>query len=346
MIPWKLAEHLGATVAGDGAAGPMPGDVAALCADAAERVVKATGMAPATALPEGEAVERRTWIAANLRSLDAMLAPLTARVGEGLGPLQGPARAAGGVVMAGEAGALTGLLAQRVLGQYELVLLDARSAPRLLLVRPNVLEAATRLGVAPASLLRWVCIHEVTHAVQFGATDWLRGHIAGLLEELVGGLQVGGRSGAPRLPDIAALMARLREGGLVLAFAGPERRRLLDRVQATMALIEGHAEHVMDLVGRQALPDLPELRAALDRRRARQRPPLVALFERLMGLDLKLRQYEQGRVFCDAVARAGGQAALRHAFAAPELVPTAAELADPPAWLRRTGAPRLALRTG
>ncbi|HEV2820286.1 MAG TPA: zinc-dependent metalloprotease [Solirubrobacteraceae bacterium] len=346
MIPWKLAEHLGARVAGDGPAGALPGDVAALCADAAERVVKATGMAPATALPEGEAVERRAWIAANLRSLDAMMAPLTARVGEGLGPLQAPARAAGGMVMAGEAGALTGLLAQRVLGQYELVLLDARSAPRLLLVRPNVLEAATRLGVAPASLLRWVCIHEVTHAVQFGATDWLRGHIAGLLEELLGGLEFGGRSGAPLLSDVAALVGRLREGGLVLAFAGPERRRLLDRVQATMALIEGHAEHVMDLVGQQALSDLPQLRAALDRRRARQRPPLVALFERLLGLDLKLRQYEQGRVFCDAIARAGGQAALRHAFAAPELVPTAAELADPPAWLRRTGAPRLALRTG
>lgn len=343
MIPWKLAEQLGARVAGPGPAGALPGDVAALCADAAERVVNATGMVPAAALPEGEAVERRAWIAANLRSLDAMLAPLTARVGESLGPLQAPARAAGGVVMAGEAGALTGLLAQRVLGQYELVLLDHRSTPRLLVVRPNVLEVATRLGVAAPSLLRWVCIHEVTHAVQFGATDWLRGHLAGLLDELVGGLQVGGRSGAPRLPDVAALLARLREGGLALALAGPERRRVLERVQATMALIEGHAEHVMDLVGRQALPDLPQLRAALDRRRARQRPPLVALFERLLGLDLKLRQYEQGRLFCDAVARAGGQAALRHAFAGPDLVPTAAELTDPPAWLRRTGAPRLAL---
>jgi len=345
MIPWALAEQLGATVAGEGPAGALPGDVAALCADAAQRVVEATGMVPSAPLPVGEAVERRAWIAANLRSLDAMLAPLTARVGGGLGPLQGTARAAGGVIMAGEAGALTGLLAQRVLGQYELVLLDARSAPRLLLVRPNVLEAAARLGVDPASLLRWVCIHEVTHAVQFGATDWLRGHLAGLMRELIAGMEVGARPSMPRAPDIAALMARLREGGLVLAFAGPQRRELLDRVQATMALVEGHAEHVMDLVGEQALPDLPQLRAALDRRRARQRPPLVALLERLLGLDLKLRQYEQGRVFCDAVARAGGQAALRHAFAGPDLVPTVAELADPPAWLRRTGAPPLAGHT-
>lgn len=346
MIPWRLAEHLGARVAGTGPAGALPGDVATLCADAAQRVVDATGMVPSTPLPAGESVERRAWIAANLRSLDTMLAPLTARVGHGLGPLEVPARAAGGVVMAGEAGALTGLLAQRVLGQYELVLLDACSAPRLLVVRPNVLDAATRLGVPAASLLRWVCIHEVTHAVQFGATGWLRGHVAGLLEELIGGLEIGGRTGAARPPDVAALVARLREGGLVLALAGPERRRVLDRIQATMALIEGHAEHVMDLVGRQTLPDLPQLRAALDRRRARRRPPLVALLERLLGLDLKLRQYEQGRVFCDAVAAAGGQAALRHAFAGPDLVPTADELGDPAAWLGRTGAPRPALRTG
>ena len=68
-----------------------------------------------------------------------------------------------------------------------------------------------------------------------------------------------------------------------------------------MAVLEGYAEHVMDAVGAELLPDLPQLRGALDRRR-RDRSGLLRLFEKLIGLDMKLRQYEQGKRFCDAVA--------------------------------------------
>ena len=89
------------------------------------------------------------------------------------------------------------------------------------------------------------------------------------------------------------------------AIGGDAQRELLGRVQSVMGVIEGHAEHVMDVVGAQALPSLAELRSALDRRR-RERPPLLALLERLIGLDAKMRQYEDGKRFCDAVARAGG----------------------------------------
>ena len=80
---------------------------------------------------------------------------------------------------------------------------------------------------------------------------------------------------------------------------------MLDRVQAVMAVIEGHAEHVMDAVAPDLLPSLPRLRAALDRRRKSQ-SGLSRLVARLLGLEMKLRQYEQGKYFCDAVVRARG----------------------------------------
>ena len=73
-----------------------------------------------------------------------------------------------------------------------------------------------------------------------------------------------------------------------------------------MGVIEGHAEHVMDVVGAEALPSLDELRTALDRRR-QERSPLLAIIERLIGLEAKLRQYEDGKRFCDAVASARGR---------------------------------------
>ena len=62
----------------------------------------------------------------------------------------------------------------------------------------------------------------------------------------------------------------VRDGGLVHAVAGPERKAIIDRLQAAMALIEGHAEHVMDAAGAAVLPSLPKLREALERRRREQ----------------------------------------------------------------------------
>ena len=95
-----------------------------------------------------------------------------------------------------------------------------------------------------------------------------------------------------------------------------------------MALIEGHAEHVMDAAGAAVLPSLPKLRESLERRR-RDKPPLVKLLERLLGLDLKMRQYVVGKRFCDAVVRDWGIEGLNRAWSAPEQLPTLAELDDP-----------------
>jgi coenzyme F420 biosynthesis associated uncharacterized protein len=180
--------------------------------------------------------------------------------------------------------------------------------------------------------------------VQFAGVPWLRPYLAGLLRELLASLEVKVDPRAllrlPSLDDVRELADALKEGGLVAALGGG-RRELLDRVQGVMGVVEGHAEHVMDVVGAQALPSLAELRAALDRRR-RERSPLLALLERLIGLDAKMRQYEDGKRFCDAVVAAAGPAALHRVFDAPEQLPSSAELQDPEAWMRRTAAPAVA----
>src|ERR671932_805107 len=131
-----------------------------------------------------------------------------------------------------------------------------------------------------------------------------------------------------RSADMAALRRmgdELKEGGLIGLALSPERRTLLDRAQAFMALLEGYAEHVMDAVGAELLTDLASMREALERRR-HERTGFLRLFERLIGMDLKLRQYEQGKAFCDAVVGYGGIAALNRVWAAPESMPSPAEL--------------------
>jgi putative hydrolase len=107
-------------------------------------------------------------------------------------------------------------------------------------------------------------------------------------------------------------------------------------VQAVMAVIEGHAEHVMDAVAPDLLPSLPKLRDALDRRRKSQ-SAMSRVLARLLGLEMKLKQYERGKYFCDEIVKAGGTEALKHVFTGPEALPTLDELEQPATWMARTG---------
>lgn len=350
MIDWSIAQRVAALVGGQPAAdagpvGPsaavpaLPQDIDERARDYARRITDYTGLVPAHTLPAPEAVDRAGWVAANLDSMRPLLEPLADRVGGGLGSLGAAGRAVSGVVLGAQVGLLTGLLSQRVLGQYDLVLLDATAPTRLLLVTPNLVEAAAKLGVDREELVSWVAVHEVTHAVQFTGVQWLRGHLAGLVGELLEGLDVkikpAGLLRMPERAELAGLVEAVRKGDLVSIVLGPERQAVVDRIQATMSLIEGHAEHVMDAVGAQLLPSLPALRAALDDRRA-TRSPAWRILERLLGLELKMRQYEQGRRFCDGVVQEGGMEALNRAWSSPQALPSLAELQSPRAWVNRT----------
>jgi putative hydrolase len=138
--------------------------------------------------------------------------------------------------------------------------------------------------------------------------------------------------------ELRALLDRARHGELLRLGLGDERWRIVERMQATMSLIEGHAEHTMDAVGAELLPSLPRLRAAMTRRRESRGLPWRVL-ERLLGLELKLRQYEVGRRFCDAVVLSGGPETLAVAWRSAAELPTTQELAEPGLWLGRVGVP-------
>jgi coenzyme F420 biosynthesis associated uncharacterized protein len=249
-------------------------------------------------------------------------------------------RSASGLLLGAQVGALTGVLSQRVLGQYDIELLNPEGSPRLLLVAPNIVQAARNLQVDRDQLTSWVAIHEVTHAAQFSGAPWLQGHLAGLMQDLIERTQVTVSAGdlikALRAGEIPALIERLRRGEVLRLTLGEARWALVERLQSTMSLIEGHAEHVMDAVGVEVLPALSQLREAMNRRRE-TRGKSWRILERLLGIELKMRQYEVGRRFCDAVVEREGPAVLARAFGSAEALPTAAELERPELWLARTG---------
>jgi coenzyme F420 biosynthesis associated uncharacterized protein len=335
VIDWNLAGQVARGIANLQPAGdPTPFWELSAPAAESERLVSAyTGLTALTPLPAAEAVARPDWIDANLRGIGGVLDPVADRLGAKLGPVG----SAAGALLAIEAGAISGFLGGRVLGQYEFPVLDPSGPARLLFVAPNLAHAATALDAEPDQLLRWVALHETTHALQFGGVPWLREHLAGIVGQLLGALDVdpGSLLRMPDLSDLRALLERVREEGLAFVAVGQERRGVLHSAQAFMALLEGYAEHVMDAVGADLLTDLDAMRAAMDRRRT-ERSGLLRLLEKLIGLDMKIRQYQQGKAFCDAVVARGGIAALNRAWAGPDALPTYAELDDPVGWLART----------
>ena len=342
MIDWRLADSIARAVASTAPAadgfGPVAAEVEAFAERSAELVAGYTGLAGAAAVPAPETIDRGGWAQTNLASLRSVLDPVAERAGAGLGPLSGIAGAVAGTLLAVEVGALSGFLAARVLGQYEFPVLDPSAPARLLFVGPNLAAAARNMDTDDATLARWVALHESTHALQFAGVPWLREHLASRVSALVAALDVRidprDLLRVPTGDDVRALVDAVRRGEFVALIAGPQRAAQLEELQATMALIEGYAEHVMDAVGEALLPDLARLRAALERRR-HERSGLLKVLERLIGLDLKLRQYEQGKRFCDAVVERGGIDALNRAWAGPEQLPSLAELDDPAAWLAR-----------
>jgi uncharacterized protein (DUF2342 family) len=368
VIDWRTAQRVGELVAGSPPFGGVrAASVEPLAREFAGRVGEYSGLRVSEELPSLELVDRPGWIAANLRTMRPLLAPLTESMSAGGGPLAGPLRSASGLLLGVQVGALAGMLSQRVLGQYDVALLDAEARPRLLLLAPNLAQAARTLGVERDELVLWVSIHEITHAVQFAGAPWLREHLGGMLSELIEGLRVSvsgaagedgeasegedagggwtaGLAGLRRLAGGDVNLAQLREmverarrGELLRLTLGEDRWALVERMQAAMSLIEGHAEHTMDAIGAQVLASLPRLRAAMTRRREHRGLPWRVL-ERLLGLELKMRQYELGRRFCDAVVSAGGPQALALAWSGPQALPSTAELERPSLWLARVGA--------
>lgn len=347
LVDWSLAERLAGALAGSGPSWSGSEEELRVVSDRAVELVKRyTGLKPKGGVPPAELVDRAEWARTNLesfRELASRVEPhLEERMSEGRngGGLQRTiVRAATGA----ELGLAVGYLAQRVIGQYDVALIGPARAPRLLFVAPNLSAARARLGVDRELFLRWIALHETTHAVHFASVPWLRDHIGGIAEELFehAALEVkpGELLGKLARLNPKELVRSVRAGQLATLLWPEPQRLLLERLTATMTLVEGYAEHVMDAVGHELDAGFADLRTALDRDRER-RGPLDSLVSKVLGLDMKLAQYARGKAFADEVAREHGIRTLNRAWRGPESLPRPEELDSPAEWVERVGVAR------
>lgn len=289
-----------------------------LAADVREPLLDAVGGLPAGArLPDFEALDRSGWLDLNVGILRRAMEPLN-EAGRVPNSLLADLGRAG---MNRYVALLLDFLSRRVLGQFDPQLLGKEPVEQALyLIEPNVAEWERRESLPGDDLRRWLILHEMTHAWQFAAHPWLREHLNRGLMQLI---EV---ATAPRRRGIGRLVA--------FTVGGPGQWSSLRRMQATMTLVEGYGNLIMNLVGRRTLVSFDLLEEAY-RRRSGQRSALDLLIWRLTGLELKLRQYRVGESFARSVHDRYGMDVLNRAWDSPESLPRPEELRDFERWYRR-----------
>ncbi len=310
-----------------------------------EAVSAYTGVPMELGSDEVRVLGRADWIDANLVNFERLLAPLAVayqHTRTGSGALGRVAAHGTRFTVTGQIALLLGYLGRRVLGQYDIPILDAEAeSAGIYFVEPNLERVAAKAGVDLEALRLWVALHESTHAYQFRVGDppWLRGYTAGLIQdylaEAIRALESGERLGQ-RLRDMWRRFDRDDPAGtglmrLALTDAQAES---LGRIQALMTVMEGYSNHVMRATGREVIPGYEVLEARM-KARERAQGASSRVLNRLLGLDLKLEQYKVGEAFVEEVVGLRGLGFMNGVWEGPEMLPTLEETRDAEGWIER-----------
>jgi len=335
-VDWQFAADVGAKLARPGPAATdytrrQVIDQLTEASRSAELPVReVTGLNEGGEIPEARVVDRVEWIRAATKSMRIM----TGGEKDGAKP-----HVITGRITGAQTGAVLAFISSGILGQYDPF---GPNGGELLLVYPNVIAVERQLRVLPADFRLWVCLHEVTHRVQFRANPWLADHmsqsLAVLTEEagedvgqVVGRLAeyIRSRNGAAPEPNSNGVI------GLLRAVQSEPQRRALDQLLVLGTLLEGHADHVMDAVGPAVVPSVSTIRRRFDERRERKQPPLQRVVRALLGFDAKLSQYTRGKAFVDHVVSRVGMTRFNAVWSNSETLPLPTEIDEPQRWIDR-----------
>ena len=348
-VDWALAERVAVRAAGSEPfaesylSDSLQGDFDEATAEAEELVAEATGLRSLSGPARARVTDRAGWVHANISSFQRLLRPLTDKLGERMGGslTSGIARRAAGL----EVGVLLGWMSGRVLGQYDLLVVDDPdvAAPDdqdlVYYVGPNVLALEKKFAFPPKEFRLWLALHEVTHRAQFTGVPWLREHYIGLVHQTLDSVDPDPKRFLDALVrvlgDIRAGRSPLAEGGIAHLLASPEQRAVIDKIGGLMSLLEGHGDVTMDRAGADRIPSSHRFARVLRERRANA-SPLAKVIQRLIGIEAKLNQYAHGERFIAEVERlGGGPTALDPVWQGPSWLPTMAEIRQPEEWLQR-----------
>lgn len=330
----------------------------------AEKLVEAeTGLASLAGPARARATDRLGWIDANLAGFERLTRPLLERLGTQndsdssqpgapawvdsiRGAVASVSEPAGAKMAGVQLGAVLGWMSSRVLGQYDLLIIEddqPEDQDWVYYVAPNVLALEKRYGFPPAEFRLWLAVHECTHRAQFTGVPWLRPYFLSLVNELLDTADPDPKRLMDTINDLIKKpaderRAALADGGLATLLASPEQKATIDKVTGLMSLLEGHGDIIMDRATADLVPSSRRFARVMSQRR-KNATGVSRLIRKLTGIEAKLAQYEEGENFVNTVEASGGRSLFDQVWTAPEALPTIEEIRNPDTWIARMGAP-------
>ncbi len=344
-VDWSFAERVAAKVTAKDPyedsyhADSLVPDFEELTAQAEKLVAAETGLVSLDGPARAKVADRSDWVRANLASFQRLLKPLLSKMEEKIEA--GPSAAVGARAAGAEVGFVLGWMSGRVLGQYDLLVVDddnPEDQDIVYYVGPNVLALEKKYGFPPREFRLWLALHEVTHRAQFTGVPWMREHFLSLVNQLVGSVEPDeGRFNEAMGRAFASIKSGknpLDDGGIAGLVASNEQKAVIDQLGGLMSLLEGHGDITMDRAGEDLLPSADRFGRVL-RQRRQSANKFNKLFQKVLGLEAKMAQYEQGEAFINFVEGAEGRDFMDRVWQRPENLPTISEIRDPQTWIDR-----------
>ena len=201
------------------------------------------------------------------------------------------------------------------------------------LLPTNVAAFAEELpDVSADDVLLYLALREAAHQRLFAGVPWLRDHLIEAVSEYGAGMDF----------DTSGMEAKLREldmtnpeamqdalaGGLFDPEPSTAQKAALEKLEVTLALVEGWVDEVVSQATAERMPAAAKLQETVRRRRAAG-GPAEQTFATLVGLELRPRRLRDASVLWGSLRTRQGAEARDGVWMSPHLLPTAADLDDP-----------------
>jgi putative hydrolase len=261
------------------------------------------------------------------------------------GPIMGMLGRAVGAMLASQVGSGIGTLASEVLTASDIGL-PLSSPGRAALVPTNVAAFAEGLDVGEDDVVLYLALREAAHQRLFAHVPWLREHLIGAVTDYARGIEINTESIQSRMeeqmrgidPTNPESMQQLLEGGLFDLPKSPSQEAALQRLEITLALVEGWVDEVVSQATHERMPSAAKLQEAVRRRRAAG-GPAEQTFASLVGLELRPRRLRDASTLWGSLRTRQGPEGRDGVWMHPDLLPTASDLDDPLGFREGAGAP-------
>ena len=302
----------------------------------------------ATAFPSGVLTtatwSRAEWIVETLPAWTVLVEPIAGSATKALesampaelrqlaGPLIAMLSQASSGMIAGQVGNGLGILAGEVLTASDIGL-PLGPIGKAALIPVNVEQFSNGLdGVNHDDVLLYLALREAAHQRLFAGVPWLRDHLTQAVADYGSGVDINTTGIEEKLQDFdlsnPQALQEAMSGGLFDLEPSPAQQAALERLEITLALVEGWVDEVVGQATAERMPAAAKLQEVVRRRRAAG-GPAEQTFASLVGLELRPRRLRDASTLWGSLRNRQGAEARDGVWMSPQLLPSAADLDDP-----------------